>query len=91
MLYMWGEKVFICGLAEDWVRKSQICEVPHLRSVRFLKSANLRIAELICGPPTFGDYNSATYPFYVLNTLVFYRCEAGVNIKYVNVNNFYDL
>jgi hypothetical protein len=48
--------------AEDWVRKSQICKMPHLRKVlvlnsenlrSVLKSVNLRIAELICGPSTW--------------------------------------
>jgi hypothetical protein len=42
---------------EDWARKSQIRKVPHLLKVRksnnLYKSANLRFAELICGPPTF--------------------------------------
>jgi hypothetical protein len=56
MLYLQGEKVCICGLSEvfsksqkDWVRKSQIRKVSHLRKVRksnnLFKSINLRICD----------------------------------------------
>ncbi len=70
MLYLWGEIVCICGFVEvlrsqitkDWSRNSQLREVPHLRKVRksnkrfqVRKFADLRFAELICGPPTFAN------------------------------------
>ncbi len=64
ILYLWGEIVRFCGLAEvlshkkDWVRKPPIRKEPHLRKVRkskiFLKSANFRMWDfwnLFADPP----------------------------------------
>jgi hypothetical protein len=52
--YTLGERVCICGLTNHQ-------KVPHLKKVRksnkLFMSANLRFADLICGPPTF-DYVS---------------------------------
>jgi hypothetical protein len=53
-----------CKSQEDCVRKSQIRKLSHLRKVRprksnkLLKSANLRICDLLsffCGPATFAS------------------------------------
>jgi hypothetical protein len=61
----------MCGLEEvispqsqkDWVRKSQIHKVPHLRKVRkynklmSAKFADLQFAKLICGLPSFAMFS----------------------------------
>jgi hypothetical protein len=55
----WVHKSQIRKLQKRLVRKSQICKLPYLRKVyqskksaKFAKFADLKFAELSCGPPT---------------------------------------
>jgi hypothetical protein len=72
-MYLWTCGSFKSANHKQFGAQLRMRKVPHLskvrKSIKLFKSANLRICELLCGPPAFGFKDSHTSLTWAVSTL----------------------